>query len=203
MLRRLAILSALLWICSAPAYSQDEPSLGDVAREARSQKSSGQSKNVITNENLPSDSTISVFGRGDSSGANGLGKLDSSASPEATLNKWEAIVKYVASLDRPTLVNLALKGAQGDFPGRSGWEDRLVTARQTYVFREWDLLQKARQLVAAAQALHQEHAGDNDPRVKDLMAKLKALVQGSVQAESAFEAIVMEGRDLAQHASNP
>lgn len=203
MFRRLVILTALAWLCSTAAYCQDEPSLGDVARQARSQKSSAQPKAVITNDDFSSASAGSLFGRGDSGGSNGLANPDTNTSPDSALAAWQASVKYVQSLDRSALVNLALQGNKPDFPGRSNWENRLFTGWQIYVSRGQELVQRARQFQASAEELKRTHADAKDPRVKELLENLQLLVKEAFRADSEFRAIVLEGRDLARQAPAP
>ena len=58
------------------------------------------------------------------------------------------------------------------------------------------MLQKARQIEASAENLKGSQ-DPNDPRAKDLAAKLQDLVRDGVQVGAAFQAVMMEGRDLA------
>ena len=203
MFRRLVVLSVLAWLCSTAAYCQDEPSLGDVARQVRSQKNSAQPKTVITNDDLSPASAGSLFGRGEPAGPNGLAKPESNTSPDSSLAAWESSVKYVQSLDRAALVSLALQGVRTDFPGRGNWENRLLTGRQAYVSQGQELLQRARQLQASAEELKSAHADAKDPRVKELMANLGVLVKEAFRADAEFRAIVLEGRDLARQTPAP
>ena len=202
MLCRLTVLSLLLAICSAAAYCQDEPSLGDVARQSRSQKNGDQSKKVITNEDLGSAPATAASGRGASADPASLAKSGGGTSPEAALQRAESAVKFVESLDRKTLVNLALEGDQTNFPGREEWENRLVAARQTYVARLRDLLQRGRQLLANAQALDAAHVDSHDPRVKALTSEMSGFVGECVRTDAAFQSVIMEGKDLAHRGSN-
>jgi len=105
-------------------------------------------------------------------------------------------------MDRATLVKLALQGAKADFPGRSSWEERLFTAKQDYVSQGLGLLQKARQLAASAQALKSAQASAEDPRVKQLVDDLQGVVREAVRSDAAFQAVILEGRDLA-HVTPP
>jgi hypothetical protein len=197
MSRKLTILAALLWILPAWGQTQDSPSLGDVARQLRSQKNGTPSKAVITNEDLPSTSASGVLGLGESDGLRASAKPDANDSPLAALTRWESFVNKMDSIDRPTMVKLALQGSTADFPGRGSWEDRLFAAKQAYVSQGRELTGKARQLAATAQVLKDSHAKADDPRVKDMTDKLKALMQDAVRSDAAFQAIILEGRDLA------
>jgi hypothetical protein len=116
------------------------------------------------------------------------------------LAQWESVVKQIDSLDRATLLKLALHGANPDFPGHANWEERCFTAKQTYVSQGLKLIQRGRELWASAQALKTAQAGVDDPRVKQLDENLKELVRESVRTDAAFQAVVLEGRDLARQA---
>jgi hypothetical protein len=62
MLRKMSFLAVLacVLILSTPGYSQDQPSLGDVARQARKdkEKKAAQPKTVITDDDLPSSKAL-------------------------------------------------------------------------------------------------------------------------------------------------
>lgn len=201
MIRRVVILSALAFVCSAVAFCQDEPSLGDVARQTRSQKSSAQHTTVITNDSFAPGGDL--FGADGAAGLDGGGDTAPNSSPDASLARWETLIRFVQSLDRAALAKLALHGARPDFPGRANWEDRLVAARQLYVAQGQELVHNARQLQGAAQALDRAHADANDPRVRELMIKLKSLLAEAVRADTAFRAVILEGRDLANQSPVP
>jgi hypothetical protein len=194
MIRKLAIVAALVWMVSATGRSQDSPSLGDVARQLRAQKSATQHKSVITNDDLSSHAASGVLGLGEP------GQASSGSSPQTALAHWESFVNKVDATDRSTLVKLALQGSDADFPGRQAWEDRLITAKNIYVSQGRELIEKARQLTASAQALQNSHAKPDDPQVRELTDRLKELVRQSVRSDANFQAIVLEGRDLAHQA---
>jgi hypothetical protein len=128
---------------STPGRSQDSQSLGDLARQLRSQKSGAQPKTVINNDELPSTSAVTILGLGKASDPKGSTKLGTKSFPLSDLAEWESFVKKIDSMDRDTLLKLALQGTKADFPGRSSWEERLFTAKQLYVsqgscFVPWD-----------------------------------------------------------------
>jgi hypothetical protein len=108
----------------------------------------------------------------------------------------EGLMNQLDSLDRATLVKNILQGADSNFPGRSKWEERLYAAKQIYVSQGHDLAQKARQILAATDGLQGNHDA-NDPRVKEVSERLKELVRAGVRADAAFQAVILEGRDLA------
>jgi hypothetical protein len=52
--------------------------------------------------------------------------------------------------------------------------------------------------VASADSLKGAGVQDpNDPRVKEMGVKLQVLIREAVRSDSAFQAVMMEGRDLA------
>jgi len=197
MLRRLIILAAIVSILSTPGHGQDSQSLGDLARQLRSQKSGAQPKTVITNDDISSTSAVDVLGLGKTDDPKSFAKVGANGSPISNLDEWESFVKKMDLMDRATLVKLALQGAKADFPGQSSWEERLFTAKQDYVSQGVGLVQKARQLAASAQALKSAQVSADDPRVKQLVDDLQGVVREAVQCDAAFRAVILEGRDLA------
>ena len=202
MFPRLIILAAIVSVLSTPGRSQDSQSqsLGDLARQLRSQKSTAQPKTVITNDDLPSASASTILGLKNPVDLASSTKAETDSSPLASLAQWESVVKQIDSIDRATLLKLALHGANPDFPGHGNWEERLFTAKQTYVSPGQELMQRARQLLAEAHALKSAQANADDPRVKELGESLKEVVRESVRADAAFQAVILEGRDLAHQA---
>ena len=200
MFPRLIILAALVSVLSTPGHSQDSQSLGDLARQLQSQKSAAQPKRVITNDDLPSASTVTILGLEKPVDPASSTKPGTDSSPLASLAQWESVVKQIDSMDRATLLKLALHGANPDFPGHGNWEERLFTAKQTYVSEGLEHIQRAKQLLTLAHALKSAQANADDPRVKELGESLKGLVRESVRSDAAFQAVILEGRDLAHQA---
>jgi hypothetical protein len=212
--RRLSVIAAcaLALVIFASAHAQGSPSsapsLGDLARQAQKDKdndnASKPAAKVLTNDDLATSSG------GASGGLDGaLGQVAQPAagsnsgaapSPAEKLAKMEALLDQVATVDRASLVRTALEGKDTDFPGRAKWEERLLAARQSYVAQARGEVQRARQIVATADTLKGVQ-DPNDPRVKDLKASLQGLVRDAVQTESAFQAVMIEGRDLAAQAA--
>jgi uncharacterized protein with NRDE domain len=145
----------------------------------------------------PSTSAGTVLGLETPGDSAAVAKPGAESSALASLTRWESVVKKIDSMDRATLVRLALQGANPNFPGSSAWEDRLFKAKRTYVSQGLDLTQRARQLLDSAQTLKNAQATADDPRVKDLAENLKELLRESVRADAAFQAVILEGRDLA------
>ena len=213
MARNLGLIAAcaLALVTFASARSQDSPSssspsLGDLARQAQKDKDRDKANKtaakVLTNDDLPSSPGGVSAGLG--GGFNQIGQMPGgnrsgdTLSPAEKLAKTEILLNYIESLDRATLVHNALSGKDADFPGRANWEERLIAARQVYVSQGRDMIQKAREIVASADSLKGVAAQDpNDPRVKEMGVKLQALIREAVRTDSAFQAVMMEGRDLA------
>jgi hypothetical protein len=208
--RRLSLIAAcaLALVTCASARAQDSPSsspsLGDLARQAQKDKASKPAAKVLTNDDVSSGSgggsALLDGSAGQGAQMTAGSKPDAVTSPAEKLSKLEAILDQVESLDRATLVRTALEGKDSDFPGRAKWEERLLAAKQAYVTQARDEVQKAREIVASADSLKGVQ-DPNDPRVKDVKAKLQSLVREAVQTESAFQAVMMEGRDLAAQAA--
>ena len=208
MSRHLTLIAAcaLALVACASMRAQDSssssPSLGDLARQAQKDKdkTNKPTAKVLTNDDLPSGS-----GGASATLGGGLGQtaqLSSGSKPGADLSPaekiamLETVLDRVETLDRATLVHNALNGKDVDFPGRAKWEERLFAAKETYVTQGRELVQKARQIVASAESL-KGNQDPNDPRVKELSVKLQSLIRDAVRMDSAFQAVMIEGRDLA------
>jgi hypothetical protein len=207
MLRRLTLLAGLvvaLNLCTA-VRGQDSPSLGDVARQLRKDKSEAPSKKVITNDDLPATASSGAVGLGSIGVSKGLSKPADTESPEAAIGKMEAAMKLLDSMDRASLVKVALQGADPDFQGRRAWEDKLWEAKQVYVARGKELSEEAKKILSNSQSLQASQGGQtlkpDDPKVQDLSRRLKQFIQDAVRADSTFRAVMMEGLDLAKQTS--
>jgi hypothetical protein len=197
---------ALVLVFCSSGHGQDSPSLGDLARQAQKNKSSASSKKVFTNEDLPSGSAPAspalVPGLAQSVQPTASANPATAASPSSSeqLAKLESTLNQLGALDRASLVKEVLQGANPDFPGHAEWESRLLTARQVFVLQGHAQLEKMKQLQSMAQGLNGSH-DPNDPRVKDLSDRAKQVMQDSVRTGAAFQAVVLEGRDLAAHSA--
>jgi len=191
---------ALALVFCAPGHGQDSPSLGDLARQAQKDKAKKPQAKVITNDDMPSGSggISSALGSGPGRVVQPepAGKSDEIQSPAEGLERLQSVVDQLDSLDRATLVSNALGGNDTNFPGRAKWEEKLFAAKQTFVSQNRALLQKARQLEAAAGGM-KDVQDPNDPRAKSVSAKVQQLVQESQQNSAAFQAVITEGKDLA------
>jgi hypothetical protein len=217
MTRSLTLITAcaLALVTFAPARAQDatpspSPSLGEIARQAQKDKDRDKANKtaakVFTNEDFSSNpggvSGTLGGGLGPIGQTSAAGKSADALSPAEKLAKTEILLSYIESLDRATLVHNALNGRDVEFPGRAKWEERLVAARQVYVSQGRDMIQNAKEIVASADGLKAVAAQNpNDPRVKEMGVKLQSLIREAVRTDSAFQAVMMEGRDLAAQAN--
>jgi hypothetical protein len=202
MLRKMSFLSAsvmILFFCM-PGHSQDSPSLGDLARKLQKEKGNTPARKTITNDDIPSASVPASPVLGEVSNSKVPAKPGASATPPDELARVESLVNKIDSMDRATLMKAVLEGVDFNFPGRSQWEQKMYAAKLAYVSQGRDLIQKAKQLSTSAQSL-QGNKNPDDPHVKDLTNKLKELVQNGTRADAAFQAVILEGRDLAGQTS--
>jgi len=210
---RLVAASLLALVFCAPGRGQDSPapspSLGDIARQAQKNKADRAAAagkpaaKVFTNDDMSSSSSGGAAALGAGFGQiapSSAGKPDASLSPAEKLAALETVLDKLATVDRATLVRNVLSGKDVDFPGRARWEDRLFSAKETYVAQGRALMQKARGIVASAESL-KGIQDQNDPRVKEVAARLQSLIRDAVAMDSSFQAVMMEGRDLASQAS--
>jgi hypothetical protein len=200
---------ALVLVVCAPGRSQDSstsssPSLGDIARQAQKDRAGKPTAKVITNDDVSSNSgsisaplAAGTSRAGSASGANS----GSAQTPEAGIAKLEEAVDHLGALDRATLAAEVLQGNKADFPGRAQWEEKMFTAKQTFVGQLRGLIDQATQIEAAAQALKNVQ-DPNDPRVKALKERLKELMQTTVHDTANFQAVAEEGKDLAGQAAH-
>ena len=206
MVRTLRFVAACLFVLvfCMTGHTQDSPSLGDLARQAQKNKTNAPVKKVFTNDDLPSGSSsgngLTSSGLGTIGAPAPAGKPSEPPTPEQAMGQMEALINQIDSLDRAALVKGALQGVESNFPGRSRWETRLFSAKQTYVAQGRDLIQKIKQLEASVGTLKGVQ-DPNDPRVKDLSTRLQSLIQDGTRADAAFQAVILEGRDLAAQAS--
>ena len=205
-LLRISALSALLGVAAFTAPAQQAPPttsdpVADAARKARAdQKTAPKPKKVFTNDDIPSASVPAPPVLGEVSNSKVAAKPGTSATPSDELARVESLVNKIDSMDRATLMKAILEGVDFNFPGRSQWEQKMYAAKLAYVSQGRDLIQKAKELSASAQNL-QGNKNPDDPRVKDLTNKLKELVQNGTRADAAFQAVMLEGRDLAGQSS--
>ena len=200
MSRRLTVLAGLLvtlGLCTS-VRSQDSPSLGDLARQLRKDKPNSSTAKVLTNDDIAPSKDSGSLGPG----VQVLSKPGSSEAAHSEIDKMEAKIDRLDSVDRATLVKIALQGQDTAFPGRSSWEDKLWDAKQTYVRQGRELVERSKQILSTAQSLRDSQDAQklkpDDPKLQDLLAKSKQLVQDATRAETDFLAVVAEGSVLAK-----
>jgi hypothetical protein len=196
-------------LCAAATYGQDQqPSLGEIARQARKdkEKNANAPKKVLTDDDIvPSSkalSGINDFGNSLSSGSS------NDASPiakgMAAMNHVEEILNKLDPMDRATLAKLVLMDNDVEFASRRAWEDKLYAAKQQYVSHCREIVRDGRQILEDAQTLKNAQGGakmnSNDPRAQEMLHKVQALLQDAVRTDNAYQAVVMEGWDLAKQA---
>ncbi len=198
----LCALALAVWgTARAQDSTSSSPSLGDLARQAQKDKDRDKANRpvakILTNEDLPPASGGSLGQIGPMSAE---GKPGANATPAEKIAMLETFLDRVETLDRAALVRSVLNGNTADFPGRAQWEDRLVAAKNAYVSQGRDLVQKARQIIASAESL-KGNQDPNDPRIKEMSAKLQSLFQDAVKTNAGLQAVIIEGRDLSAQAS--
>ena len=212
MLKRTAIhlvlvLATSLFAAGTYAQDQQQPSLGEIARQARKdkEKNANAPKKVLTDDDIvPSSSKafsgINDFGNSLSSGSSG----DTSplAKGFAAMNHVEEVLNKLEPMDRTTLAKLVLMDNDVEFAGRRAWEDKLFAAKQQYVSHCREIVRDGRQILEDAQTLKNAQGGakvsPNDPRAQEMLHKVQALLQDAVRTDNAYQAVVMEGWDLAK-----
>jgi hypothetical protein len=171
-----------------------------VARRAQKDKANKPVAKVITNDDMLSTSggISSALGAAPVPAAQPAtaGKPDAVQSVAEAFQKLQSQLDQLDSMDRATLVNNVLQGNTSNFPGRARWEEKLFAAKQTFVSQSRDVIHKATQLEASAEAM-KGSSDPNDPRVKSVTAKLQQLIQESQQTGASFQAVIEEGKDLA------
>jgi hypothetical protein len=191
----LAVLAGAMVPWTASHGQEQQPSLGDVARQARKDKEKNS---------LPSSKTVGGLGLpdlGDAKPAATAGSTDPVAEGWAGLERAQAALNKLEPMDRATLAKAALQGNNVDFPNRRNWEERLFSAKQVYVSHSRELVGEMKQLLEAGQSLHsQGSVASDDPRVEQLTSVGQRVLQDATQTEASFKAIILEGQDLAKQA---
>lgn len=215
-LRPIGVLASLLWLAllatpghaqdqsQDPAQAQPQPSLADVARQARKdrEKNATKPKTVITDENMPSGKGLTGLSGdfGASQGGVDSGAMDKAMAKVA---EAEAGLRKLESLDRSTLAKAILLDNDVDFPNRRAWEDKLYTAKEHYVSHEGKLIVEMKQILAQVQSWQSQGKLDpKDPRAQQTKSRLVEIVQDAVRTEQDYRAVVMEGWDLAKQAKH-
>lgn len=216
MLRPIGVLASLLWLAllatpghaqdqsQDPAQAQPQPSLADVARQARKdrEKNATKPKTVITDENMPSGKGLTGLS-GDFGASQGGVDSDAMAKALAKVTEAEAGLRKLESLDRTTLAKALLLDNDVDFPNRRAWEDKLYAAKEHYVSHEGELIVEMKQILAQVQSWKSQGKLDpKDPRAQQTKSRLVEIVQDAIRTEQDYRAVVMEGWDLAKQAKH-
>lgn len=216
MLRPMGVVASLLWLAllATPGYAQDQsqdpvqpqpqPSLADVARQARKdkEKNATKPKTVITDENMPSSQGLNGLAS-DLGGSQGGVNSDAMAKALAKIAEAEVGLRKLESLDRATLAKAILLDNDVDFPNRRAWEDKLYTAKEHYVSREGELIVEMKQIAAQVQAWQSQGKLDpKDPRAQQMKSRIAEIMQDAIRTEQGYRAVVMEGWDLAKQAKH-
>jgi|SRR5215472_1915095 len=187
---------------------QQQQSLGDIARQARKakeerDKSGAAPTKVLTDENFPTGSA--------SASQADLARLDNPqtspsdrvAAARAMLDRAGHELDVLDPMDRATLAKAALQGREGDFPGRRAWEDKLFASKQHYVEHGRDLFRQIKVVLDEVESLTAGgKVSPSDPRAQELSLKARRLMQDCFQTEADFQAVVLQGAELAKQASS-
>src|ERR1700722_17862942 len=116
-------------LINLPAHGQDAPALGDLARQSQKDKSNGPGKKVFTNEDLPPDPNSNLGGNPTGIGGEAqsvpAGKSGPAPSPAEQLERLQAAMTKLDSMDQATLAKNILRGEDVNFAGRAKWEEKL------------------------------------------------------------------------------
>ena len=204
MFSRTMIVMALAAVIPAAGYAQTQAptSLGDLARQQRAQKAAAKQQNVITNDGAPAMASLPGMGIDSLSSAASNGSLPSDVkSAFDSLERWDTVIRKVDALDNATLEKNALQGASPNFPAHEAWENRFVAAKQNYVREQLGMIQNARQIMNSAYALQAAGVKEDDPRAQAFTGSLKQLFSDVIRSNAAFQAVIIEGRDLAKNSA--
>lgn len=203
MSRRLTALAGLLLTLGlfTSVRSQDSPSLGDLARQLRKDKPNSSTAKVLTNDDIAPSKDSGSPGLS----VQVLSKPGSSEAAHSEIDKMEAKMTALDSVDRATLVKIALQEQDTAFAGRPAWEDKLWDAKETYVRQGREVVERSKEILSIAQSLRDSQGGEklkpDDPKLQDLLAKSRQLAQDAKRAEADFLAVVAEGADLAKQSA--
>ena len=211
-----ALCALTLAFCGL-GHAQDSPSLGELARQAQKNKSGAPAKKVFTNEDFPSapaaapavDSGVAASAPGSPDAPPAAGKTTEPTTAQKALDHMESIINQMDPLDRAALAKLVLEGVDKNFPGRTGWEERLFAAKQVYVSQGRDFIRKAKGMLGSAAPANDaagakdsgaKGPGAPDPGANDQSGQIQSVVQYGARIEAAFQEVITEGRDLAAKA---
>lgn len=188
------------------AQDQQEQSLGDIARQSRKakeerSKSDSAPTKSFTDENMPSSAAGKAdFVQLDSPGASPVERL---AAARRMIARGEDLLDKLDPMDRTALAQLALNGQNTDFPGRRAWEERLFAAKRHYVSHGRELFRQTKELLNNMEALTSGgRVAHSDPRVTEISHRALQLMQDANKTDADFQAILLDGLDLAKKAAS-
>ena len=192
-----------------PLFAQDqqEQSLGDIARQTRKakeerDKSTAQPKKVFTDENVSSSgsSNKADLAALDNPGASPAERL---ASARRMIARAEDLLDKLEPMDRTSLARLVLEGQDVDFLGRRAWEEKLFAAKEHYVSHGRELFRETKELLNNMESLTSGNKiSPTDPRVTEISHRALQLMQDANRTDADFQAILLEGQDLAKKAAS-
>ena len=208
MRRSLVVLFAASLLTALPLCAQEpeQQSLGDIARQARRakedrDKTAATPTKVFTDDNFHS----SAAGKAD------LAQLASTtastsermAAARRAIARGEQLLDSLDPMSRNTLAETALQGQNNDFPGRRAWEEKLFAAKEHYVSHGRDLFRETKALLNNMESLTSSGKVDpSDPRMTEISHRALQLMQDANKTDADFQAIVLEGQDLAKRSTN-
>lgn len=184
---------------AAPGRAQDSQSLGDIARQAQKDKAKNNKPvaKVLTDDDLQTGQSGLVPNLQAAAPPPATGGSPAQVqSPQQGLSELDAGLAHLESLDRTALAMEVLSGNSANFPGRAEWEQRLFAAKQKFVAQTRTIMQKVKEIAASASTMH-DSQDPNDPRVKNLAARLQQLVAQAQENGDVFKSVAEEGRQLA------
>lgn len=208
--QKLLAVAAVLLLSALSAQAQEQQqqpqSLGEIARQARKareekEKNSGPAKTVVTDDSLASSKPGGALSFAQLDDGKATPTSEALANAQKSFDRADRMLNLLEPMDGTTLAKHALQGRDVDFPGRRGWEDKLYAAKQYYVSHGRDLIRQTRDLVSTSQSLRASGAGPNDPRVQDLSHRALQLMQDASRTDADFEAVLLEGQDMAKQAA--
>jgi hypothetical protein len=115
--------------------------------------------------------------------------------------RGEQLLNTLDPMTRTTLAETALQGQNNDFPGRRAWEEKLYFAKEHYVSHGRELFRETNALLNNMETLSSNGKADpNDPRMTEISHRALQLMQDANKTDADFQAIVLEGQDLAKRA---
>ena len=208
-MRRSSLFALLLTpFFALPLFAQDqqEQSLADIARQSRKakeerEKSATQPKKVFTDENMsPGGTSRADFDQLDNPGASPSERL---AAARRMIARGEDLLDKLEPLNRTTLAQLVLEGQDVDFPGRRAWEEKLFAAKEHYVSHGRELFRETKELLNNMESLTSGgKASPTDAKVTELSHRALQLMQDANKTDADFQAILLEGQDLAKRAAS-